>query len=166
MKPSSQNDHTITGVFVFLLLSIFAVFSMIVVALGVRAYRSTRERAEASSEYRILSSYIRSMARSEDGIADVSVQDEDGVQAIVFEETIGETAYLTRIYVWDGYLREWFSHADNPFQPETGDRICPAGKLEAECTDGLLTARILDGRDRWVEVSTALYADGVGGKQV
>ena len=164
MKPSRPNDHTISGIFVLILLSMFAVFSMIVVMLGVKAYRSTRQRYEASSEYRLLSSYLRSMVRAEDGFAGISVQEEDGRQILVLKETYGSDSYLTRIYVSDGYLREWFSHEENEFHPEEGDKICPAEGLEADISEGLLRVNVISRQGDPVEVSTVLYAEGIGGE--
>ncbi|MBR2259200.1 MAG: DUF4860 domain-containing protein [Blautia sp.] len=164
MKPSTSNDHTISNIFVFILLSMFAVFSMIVVMLGVRAYKSTRTRYETSSEYRLLSSYLRSMIRAEDGFAGVSVEEKDGQQILVLREDYGTTVCLTRIYTWDGYLREWFSREENEFRPEEGEKICRAEELRAEISDGLLTASIKDGYGKTVDVSACLYAEGIGGE--
>lgn len=50
MKTKS---HSISGAFVFMLLGVFAVFSMLLVVLGAQAYRTTggrRSRAHAEAD--------------------------------------------------------------------------------------------------------------------
>ena len=47
MKTKS---HSISGAFVFMLLGVFAVFSMLLVVLGAQAYRTTVRSEEHTSE--------------------------------------------------------------------------------------------------------------------
>ena len=47
MKTKS---HSISGAFVFMLLGVFAVFSMLLVVLGAQAYRTTGWRSRAHAE--------------------------------------------------------------------------------------------------------------------
>ena len=92
MKEKVRQEHSIENVFIFVLLGVFAVFSMVMVLLGVRAYRSMGERADENNITRLLSSYVRSMVRSEDGLADIRVESgsENGIaggsDVLVFEE--------------------------------------------------------------------------------
>ena len=66
MNRSGTSSHSITGLFVFLLLGIFGVFSIVMVLMGVKAYRGTVERSDLNNNTRIASSYIRSMLRTDD----------------------------------------------------------------------------------------------------
>ena len=61
-----KNNHAISGVFVFLLLGIFAIFSTIMVVMGAKAYRGMVEKADVHNSIRVASSYIRTMLRSND----------------------------------------------------------------------------------------------------
>ena len=49
------SSHAVSGLFVFLLLGVFAVFSTVMVLLGVKAYRGAVERTEAHNASRISS---------------------------------------------------------------------------------------------------------------
>ena len=63
MMTKGNHSHPIAGVFVFLLLGLFAVFSTLMVLTGAKAYRGTVDRSDAHNRARIASSYIRSMSR-------------------------------------------------------------------------------------------------------
>ena len=120
-KPSS---HAVSGLFVFLLLGIFAVFSTVMVLLGVKAYRSAVERTEAHNNARISSAYIRSMLRADDEKGVFSIEHCEGivaeeageksvtVEALSLLNNYDGEEYITRIYTYGGFLREWFTHAD------------------------------------------------------
>ena len=158
MRISRYKGSPVSGFFVFMLLGVFAAFCMFIMLLGVRAYDSARTSARETGEYRILTGSIRSLIRSEDGFADLSVRTEEGVQVLVLDEPYWDTHYLYRVYVWDGWLRESFTDGEMPFDPELGDRLCPALEMDARLDDRLLTVRLRDARGSWNEVSMALYA--------
>ena len=42
---------------------------------------------------------------------------------LVLTETYGDDVYYTRIYVWDGWLRESFLWNQTPFSPDDGEKI-------------------------------------------
>ena len=50
-----KNNHAISGVFVFLLLGIFAIFSTIMVVMGAKAYRGMVEKADVHNSIRVAS---------------------------------------------------------------------------------------------------------------
>ena len=132
-----KNNHAISGVFVFLLLGIFAIFSTIMVVMGAKAYRGMVEKADVHNSIRVASSYIRTMLRSNDEAGVLRVEDVDGVQTITMENDYGDI-YVTRIYLYDGKLREWFALADIPFEPANGETVCSLDTMQAESKDGLL----------------------------
>ena len=132
-----KNNHAISGVFVFLLLGIFAIFSTIMVVMGAKAYRGMVEKADVHNSIRVASSYIRTMLRSNDEAGVLRVEDVDGVQTITMENDYGDI-YVTRIYIYDGKLREWFALADIPFEPANGETVCSLDTMQAELKDGLL----------------------------
>lgn len=208
MKQIKQPSHVISGVFVFLLLGIFAVFSTVMVVMGAKAYKGTADRAAEHNAARLAGAYIRSMVRSDDEEAAVRAEviqavahpqdeeeeygeypeeeaapaqeetgaaedapeaDEAGetpeeedapgvavtVPAIVMENTYGGEAYVTRIYVYGGMLREWNTSADMDFEPENGEAICPADEMNVSLENGILTVRLRSG-EAWNQVDIAL----------
>ena len=162
MKTAGQNEHTISGVFVFMLISVFVIFSMLMITLGIRAYHSTEVHSRENSSYRLLSSYVRSKIRQEDGFAEVKSETIDGIDMLTLGEDYDGERYVTRIYCSDGMLREWFSREENPFDPAAGDEICEAQGFEARVQDRLLTARMQDENGDWIETHIVLYAGGAG----
>ena len=132
-----KNNHAISGVFVFLLLGIFAIFSTIMVVMGAKAYRGMVEKADVHNSIRVASSYIRTMLRSNDETGVLRVEDVNGIQTITMENDYGDI-YVTRIYLYDGKLREWFALAEIPFEPANGETVCSLDTMQAELKDGLL----------------------------
>lgn len=143
-----KSSHTISGLFVFLLLGVFVVFSMTMVLLGTKAYRGTVIKSEMHNRERIASAYIRSMLRSDDEAGVLLIEDLDGVQTVSMLNSYDDESYVTRIYVYDGMLREWFASANMEFEAWTGESVCEAESMKAELKDGLLTVVIrVDGKD-------------------
>ena len=132
-----NNKHAISGLFVFLLLGIFAIFSTIMVVMGAKAYRGMVEKSDVHNSIRVASSYIRTMLRSNDEAGVLRVEDVDGIQTITMENDYGDI-YVTRIYIYEGKLREWFAMADIPFEPANGESVCTLDTMQAELKDGLL----------------------------
>ncbi len=148
-------NHSISGIFVFLLLGIFAVFGTVMVVLGARVYRDINEVSGVHSTARIGAAYLRSMIRGDDESGVLSIESMDGQDCIVMMNTYDDESYVTRIYVYDGVLREWFTEASVEFEPENGEEICRADAMRAEIQDGLMSIQLqTDGE--WHEVKIAL----------
>lgn len=145
MRRYTSSSHNISGVFVFLLLGIFAVLSTMMVLFCVQVYKGTVDRLAEHNTARIAPAYVRSMVRSDDGVDSIAVQEEAGVTAVVLRYDYDEDQYLTRIYCYDGALREWFSDASREFLPEDGEEVCPCDSMTAQIAGGLLSINLQDG---------------------
>ena len=132
-----KSNHAISGVFVFLLLGIFAIFSTLMVVMGAKAYRGMVERSVTHNSARVASSYIRTMLRSNDESGVLRVEEVNGVPTITMENDYGDI-YVTRIYLYEGKLREWFAMAEIPFEPANGESVCDLDTMHAEMKNGLL----------------------------
>ena len=73
-----KSSHAISGVFVFMLLGIFAVFSTVMVLLSAKAYRGVVDKAAMHNSVRVASSYIRTMLRSDDETGVLCAYHHDG----------------------------------------------------------------------------------------
>ena len=71
-------QHSMQGVFIFVLLGLFALMSTLMVLLGAQMYRGTVDRSVKNNDYRVLSAYVRSMVRAEDGAGAGTVEERDG----------------------------------------------------------------------------------------
>ena len=159
----SEKKGAISGVFVFLLLGVFALLGTVLVLLGAWAYRGTAERGSVHNDTRIATAYLRSMVRGADSRDAVAVESLEGTDVIALTAAGEEESLVTRLYVREGKLMENLTLAEDAFDPELGTEVCPAGALEASLEDGLLRARILT-EDGWQQVSIALYAAGERGE--
>lgn len=136
-----KSNHAISGVFVFLLLGIFAIFSTLMVVMGAKAYRGMVERSVTHNSARVASSYIRTMLRSNDESGVLRVEEVNGIPTITMEND-WDDIYVTRIYLYEGKLREWFAMADIPFEPANGESVCELDTMQAEMKNGLLHVEV------------------------
>ena len=145
MDNRKMVTHSMQGVFVFVLLGIFALMSTLMVLLGAQMYRNTVDHATANNEDRVLGAYVRSMIRAEDGADDVAVEEFDGTKVLALNESIEGENYVTWLYCYEGQLYEQYTSAGHDFEPQSGSAICPAQSFEPKISDGLLTVDMTDG---------------------
>ena len=149
-------QHSMQGVFVFVLLGFFAVMSTLMVLLGAQMYRNTVDRAAANNEDRVLGAYVRSMIRAEDAADAMETGEYDGVKTLAMREDLDGEVYVTWLYCYDGQLYEWFTSDDGYFNPESGTAICPAQRFEPRLENGLLTVDMTNGKGGQETVCVAL----------
>ena len=153
---NARVQHSMQGVFVFVLLGLFAVMSTLMVLLGAQMYRGTVERSELNNDFRVLNAYVRSMARAEDSAGAVAVEDLDGTRALALYEDIEGDSYVTWIYQYEGELYELFTEADSAFDPEDGTAICAANSFDAAVEGNLVRVSMTDADDEPCTVQVAL----------
>lgn len=138
MRKTRASSHAISGVFVFLLLGIFALMATVMVLLGVRAYRGTVERSGVHANERIAAAYLRGKLRAADEAGGFRVETREAFAAGEDGETVSlgpvetlvlsrEMHYVTRYYVYGGVLRRDFADESAPFEPQGGAELCDAG---------------------------------------
>jgi hypothetical protein len=171
MKRIKQPSHAISGVFVFLLLGIFAVFSTVMVLMGAKAYKGTAERAAEHNEKRLAQAYVRSMVRSDDEKGGVRVEevsvpvytasaeeeetDEDAdAEGFELEETApydGETVTIPAItmesdYAGEKYVTRIYVYGGMLREWNASEEVdFDAANGEAVCAADEMTARMEDG---------------------
>ena len=154
-KGNAKVQHGMQGVFIFVLLGLFALMSTLMVLLGSQMYRATVDRSQANNEDRVMGAYVRSMIRSMDG-GEVSVEAPGGIPAVALKETYDDEVYVTWIYQYEGQLYELFTELESDFNPDDGTPICPANSLSARLEGNLLTVDLTDGKDVPCTVQVAL----------
>lgn len=136
--------HHMEGLMVLLLFGVFAVCVLTVLLTGANVYRRITERDQAAYDRRTCVQYVATRVRQADCLDAVSVSEFGGQTALEIRESIDGVEYLTRVYYYDGYLRELFSAADVELEPEAGEEIMEAQGLELTLEDGLLTVTATD----------------------
>lgn len=149
-------NHSMQGVFVFVLLGMFAVVSTLIVLLGAQMYRNTVDRAASNNEDRVLAAYVRSMVRAEDADRAVTVEPQNGITTLALREDLDGTPYVTWLYCYQDQLYEQFTSEGDDFDPEDGTAICPALGFEPRIEGGLLTVNLKDGNGKAETVRVAL----------
>lgn len=136
MKEKLRQKNHMSGLLALLLFGVFAVCILSVLLMGADAYQHLTERDDASYDRRTAAQYIAAKVRQADTLGRVfpgSFDDSDpDAQSTLFltEEIDGET-YATRIYYYDGYIRELFGRADESFAKADGEKVLEAGDFHA-----------------------------------
>ena len=158
MSQRIRASHSISGLFAFLLLGLFAIFSTVMVLLGARAYRGVTDTQHRHNAERIAPAYLRSMVRGADEQNVLRVEaGEDGSDMLVIEQTYDDELATTYIYCHEGVLRERFISADVEFRPEDGEEVCALQGLKLNLQPGLLEVRLLH-EDHTQSMNIALYS--------
>ena len=126
--------HYLEGLMALLLFGVFAVCLLAVLLTGANTYRGLTARDRAAYDRRVSVQYLAARVRQADKAAGVEVIDFGGGDALLLRE--GD--YVTYVYVWDGFLLELYTAADNELAPGSGEEIMPAQDLAASLEDGLL----------------------------
>ena len=149
-------QHGMQGVFVFVLLGLFALMSTLMVLLGAQMYRGTVDCSTSNNDSRVLSAYVRSMVRAEDAIQAVTVEEFDGIPVLVMRETLNDGDFVTMLYCYDDHLCEWYTSDGNDFTPTSGTAICPVFSFVPSLNDGLLTVDMTNANGNAETVQVAL----------
>lgn len=146
MKEKRWN---ITGLLALTVFAVFALCVLLVLLSGAQVYRGLTERGEENCASRTAVRYLTTRIRQAES---VTVGDFEGCHALIIPEQIDGTTYLTRVYVYDGYLRELYCAESADLQPQDGEKVLPAAKLEAILGNGLLTME-LDGQTLFLDLT-------------
>lgn len=145
-----KRHHSIAGVFVFLVLGLFAVMSMFLVLEGARAYKSTVNMTAEHNNRRVIHAYVRNAVRSEDCAGAVAVKDISGVtviqirQDMMVEEASTQSDFYNYIYCYDGMLMSQFLEEGRVFKPEQGEEICQMAECAIRMEGNMLELTLKD----------------------
>ena len=130
-----------TDLLALLVFALFAVCVLAVLLTGAKVYRNVVDRGEAQFETRTTVQYVTMHVRQAEA---VEVTDFEGCDALTIPQTIDGEVYLTRIYCYEGFLRELFCAENAALSPDDGEKILPAESLHLSVEGRLLTIRIDD----------------------
>lgn len=139
-RPFQRHAGAIAPLLLFV---IFTTCILSVLLTGADVLRSLSRRDQDSFQQRTCAQYLTTKVRQNDVASQIFVADfshisdtvsvsdsslsEDGAiftgDTLFLQEELGGRTYYTRIYCWDGHLRELFSQADLTFAPSDGQEI-------------------------------------------
>ena len=135
-----------------LALTVFAVFALCVLLVllsGAKVYRGLVQRGEESFAARTATRYVTMRVRQ---ARTVTVEDFEGCEALVIPENVDGATYLTRLYVYDGHIRELYCAENAALSPADGEKILPADSLRFDLEGNLLTVTV-DGQALYLDLS-------------
>ena len=136
---NETRNHSIAGLFVYLLLGLFAVMSLALVLLGIKTYAAASEKTRAHNTERILTNYVRTVLRSADGENEIYTEELNGLPVLTVRYTDDEETYYTRIYAFEGQLYEQFTSEEIEFEPGNGERLCACASFVPKVEGKLVT---------------------------
>lgn len=125
-----------------LALLVFGIFALCVAAVlltGAGAYKRLIERGTDSYDKRVAIRYLTTRFHQ---APNVGLEDFSGLQAMTVREEIGGRVYVTRVYCYEGYIRELFAAESTQVHPGDGEILLAAEELTFSVTDGTLTVEI------------------------
>ena len=137
-----KNASKITDLLALTVFAAFAVCLLIVLLFGAQLYQNLVQRGEESFRQRTATQYLRTRVQQAEHI---SLSDFQGCEALAIREEIDGISYVTRVYFYEGFLRELFSAESAALAPGDGEKIMPAESLDFQIADDLLTA-VVDGQ--------------------
>lgn len=153
----------------WLLFAVFAGCIVIVLLFGAESYRGLSHRDRQSYQQRTAVQYLTTRIRQSDAEGMIFVGDFDTAQpnaagdTLFICEKLGERAYYTRIYCYEGYLCELFAEATEAFEPGDGQRVLQADALRITQKERLLTMELTfaDGETATFRVTCRGRKDGL-----
>ena len=124
-----------------LLFAIIVLSLLFLITSGTSLYSAIVDGQTHNRQARAALSYLSARVHAADTEGAVSIGAGPEGDALILRETAGGDVYETRIYLYDGALREEYVPADFPLRPEGAERIAVLEHFSlCEERPGLLTA--------------------------
>lgn len=156
-KSWTPRNHAVGGLFVFLLLAVFALMCLVTVLLSVQGYLGIEQDVNRYAEQRVLAGYLRGKVRACDQAGGVILRQEETGTVLCLRQ--GELE--TRVFVADGALREQLCEVGEPFDPELGERIGNVEAMEGTLEERRLTLTLTREEGEPVTLTLALRSGEV-----
>ena len=115
-----------------LLFAIIVLSLLFLVTAGTGLYSAVVDSQAHNREMRAALSYLCARVHAADAAGAVSIGEGPEGAALLLRETAGDEAYETRIYLYEGALREEYGAADASLAPQNAERIVEAGTFSVE----------------------------------
>ncbi len=146
----------------FLLFAVYVISCMLLLIIGIRSYRSTRENGEYANDLRLSLGYVANKIRAEDKPGAVFIDERSGVETLVIAHDY-DIPCETRIYFYDGALFENFVVAGTDVEPDYGTRLALVKSFTADVSGDRVTINVLDTSGTARELNIKLRAGGEAG---
>lgn len=142
-------------VYPLLLFGIIVVSLLFLVTSGAGLYSGIVQAQARSRAARAALSYLSAKVQAADAAGAVQLGEGPAGAALLLQEQVGKELYETRIYLYDGALREEYAPAAAPLHPDTAEQIQPLGQFELT----RVGPRLLLVRTEYGQIHIALRSD-------
>ncbi len=165
---SKMRKHEIDSVFVLLLFTLFAGCILMVLLLGASSYEKLVKRDTETYNARTGVQYIAAKLRHGDAsacvqagsFADKNNTEADEIPTLYLGMSAEGEFYYTKIYYYDGYLRELLCMEEDELEPEDGQEVLRATSFSVEQNGALLTVSVGDEEGEVHTLSLAIRSTG------
>lgn len=157
---NKQNSRVWSTVAAMAMLAIFAVSILWALLSGAGVYSRLTKSSRISYDSRTCLQYIATKIRQAPTPDAVSVSSFGDADALCIAQSIDGAAYITRIYCYDGYLRELFTIDEDGFSPEDGEKLLPAQALQIIRKDTLIVLTLEDTQQVQHQLKLAMRTGG------
>ena len=135
-----EHPLRITDMLALLTLAVFALCVLLVLLTGAGLYRDLTDSGETAYNQRTALAYLTTRVQQ---AQKVTTHEADG---LILEDAVDGERYTTRIYCYEGWLRELYTVPGAQIAPEYGEKLLQAESLSVSLEDQLLTINI--GKER------------------
>ena len=128
--------HQADSLFTFLLLLIFALFTLVLAGTGGAVYKNGVTHLNENYTSRTAIAYISEKVRQHDSRNDVFLTSVEDLPALGLRDAFDGETFLTYIYFYDGCLRELFVHENTVPMASSGTKIVELSSFTIE-NDGM-----------------------------
>lgn len=128
--------HSMDSLFTFLLLLVFALFTLMLAAMGSAIYRNGMKHLNENYTSRTAIAYLSEKIRQHDAAGDIFLTEVEEIPSIGFRDVIEEDSFITYVYYYDGALRELFVHQGTAPLAAMGNSIVELEAFEIRELDG------------------------------
>ena len=164
MRKPQLGSHAVSGVFIFLLVGLFAVSALLLTLIGTQVYRRVTDAGAQSVRMQTLMSYLNNKVHAYDRAGGVAVETRGGQPVLALREELDGESYTTLIYAQNGTVCEQLLWEGDELDAELGQPIAQASDLSFELDGALLTLRVAAETGESVTARVALRAAPEGGE--
>ena len=134
METKRRQSHSAAPL-ALVLLAVFALCLMSLLLTAGEVYAGLVREGQSHHAQRTAGNYLATRLKQSDG---VTVADFEGVTALVFPEEAAGSTYITRVYCYDGWLRELYTTEKCSFSPGDGEKLLEMEALSVIMEEGYL----------------------------
>ena len=135
MGDIKNKRHIVDILFVLALFLLFAVSSILLIAVGASVYRRNVNGMEENYRARTTHAVLAEKVRSADAAGCVETGMLEEYESLLLHQDINGISYTTYLYLKDGYLTELFGRSDLALPASAGSQILECRRMDFSFLD-------------------------------